>query len=287
MCIYNGPEQSGQRPRVMFSIISHAQVPVLSQWSEASLLAVWERGLLQAPPRYCVYSYSQSQLSRGESLPYTSAGTMQTYCKKGRFLINQFFIKYSFSSSLLYFSYGFSWVIRAIYKIHWLTLCLDGSNTPPSNINSLSLLLLCYYWDTNYTLPNIFNLLCPLCYHFPLLWAGSPRNTDLVLWFWLLKCQKLYGWNDTSLPQSSFAMWLSRHVFAFLVSVPSQVLFSFPLLWLFFCLPLNQLSDIINDAARPAGFMHHLKLLLSSNFLPRSCTCQNTVCIKIYHIWIE
>lgn len=138
MCIYNVPKQSGQRPRVIFSIISHAQVAVLSQWSETSPLAVWERSLLQAPPRYCVYSYKQSQLSWAESLLYASAGSMQTYCKKGCFLINQFFIKYGFSSFPLYSSCGFSWVITYIYKIHWLTLYPDGSNTPPSNINSLS-----------------------------------------------------------------------------------------------------------------------------------------------------
>lgn len=138
MCIYNGPKQSGQRPRVIFSISSHAQVAVLSQWSETSPMAVWERSLLQAPPCYCAYSCKQFQLSWAESLLYTSAGSMQTYCKKECFLINPFFIKYSFSSSPLYSSCGFSRVITYIYKIHWLTLYPDGSNTPPSNINSLS-----------------------------------------------------------------------------------------------------------------------------------------------------
>ena len=106
--IYDGPKQSGSRPSVIFSIISHTQVAVLSQWSETSLLALWERDLSQAPPLYRVYSYSQSQVSYTASLPYISVGTTQTCCKKGDFLIIQFFIKYSFSSSLLYFICGFS-----------------------------------------------------------------------------------------------------------------------------------------------------------------------------------
>jgi len=110
---------------------------------------------------------------------------------------------------------------------------------------------------------------------------------DPMLLFCLFKCQKLYGWNNTSLRWSSFAIWLSSHGFAFLVSMPSHVFFSLQLLWLFVCLPFNQISDTINNAAGLAGFIHHPKLLSSSNSPSKSHTCQNSVCINIYHIWIK